>query len=234
MLFLTKVWVPYLQLFVFKDCSYGFEAPRNGKYVRKYTHNITMMVPSLISTLLSLFWKNKVHLWGHVAVCVCVCVSPPIKRRAWLNLRYYPDTCLEKMETNFTTKSLGQDAWFTSQHVNLGHPKYEAGVPTPQTRSSVVQRKVSTVHLFRLGRSQYNAHWVWSSPLTEMRIVGCVWVITGTSLQLVTLSPSHNVVTTTAPLLAIILLSSPYAPPKGQFWRHGLYMWLIWEMHSVS
>jgi hypothetical protein len=27
-------------------------------------------------SLLSLFWKNKVGLWDHFAVCVCVCVSP--------------------------------------------------------------------------------------------------------------------------------------------------------------
>jgi hypothetical protein len=33
-----------------------------------------------IFSLLSLFWKNKVGLWDHVAVCLCVClcIPPPL------------------------------------------------------------------------------------------------------------------------------------------------------------
>jgi hypothetical protein len=27
---------------------------------------------------LSLFWKNKIGLWDHVAVCVCLCIPSPI------------------------------------------------------------------------------------------------------------------------------------------------------------
>jgi hypothetical protein len=37
---------------------------------------------------------------------------------------------------------------------------------------------VTTVSSFSPGRSHHNAQWVWSSPLAEMRGVGCVWVIT--------------------------------------------------------
>jgi hypothetical protein len=33
-----------------------------------------------------------------------------------------------------------------------------------------------TVRFLRLGRSQQNAQWIWSSPLTDVRIIGCVWV----------------------------------------------------------
>jgi hypothetical protein len=39
-------------------------------------------------SLLSLFWKNRVGLWDHVAVCVCVCVSRPIV--AWQRLAKNP------------------------------------------------------------------------------------------------------------------------------------------------
>jgi hypothetical protein len=39
----------------------------------------------LLFSLLSLFWKNRVGLWDHVAVCVCmcmcVCVSPLVVTR---------------------------------------------------------------------------------------------------------------------------------------------------------
>jgi hypothetical protein len=30
---------------------------------------------------------------------------------------------------------------------------------------------------FRFGLSQQNAQWIWSSPLNEIKILGCVWVI---------------------------------------------------------
>jgi hypothetical protein len=36
-----------------------------------------------------------------------------------------------------------------------------------------------TVHICRPGHSQQNVWWSWSSPLTEIKIVGRVWVITG-------------------------------------------------------
>jgi uncharacterized protein (DUF486 family) len=34
---------------------------------------------SAIFSLLSLFWKNKVCSWDHVAACVCVSVYPPYR-----------------------------------------------------------------------------------------------------------------------------------------------------------
>jgi hypothetical protein len=41
----------------------------------------------------------------------------------------------------------------------------------------------AVVRLFIPGRPQQNTQWVWSSALTEIRIVRCVWVITGPPLQ---------------------------------------------------
>jgi hypothetical protein len=41
------------------------------------SQKIVLFTP--IFSLLSLFWKNRVHLWDHVAVCVCLCIPPPIK-----------------------------------------------------------------------------------------------------------------------------------------------------------
>jgi hypothetical protein len=40
----------------------------------------------------------------------------------------------------------------------------------------------TTVRLFSLGRSEQNAQWIWSSPLTEMKIIGYAWVAFGPRL----------------------------------------------------
>jgi hypothetical protein len=56
--------------------------------------------------------------------------------------------------------------------------------------------------------SQQNAQWIWFSPLTAMRIVGCVWV----SETEVHLAPSHNAAATTALLLFATLHTSHTQP----------------------
>lgn len=38
---------------------------------------------------------------------------------------------------------------------------------------------IYTVHIFRSDRFDQNAHWIRSSPASEIRIVGCMLVITG-------------------------------------------------------
>jgi hypothetical protein len=51
------------------------------------------------------------------------------------------------------------------------------------------KRKLCTDRVLRPDRSEQNAQWIWSSPLTEIRVVGCIWVITELSLHYVTLPP---------------------------------------------
>jgi hypothetical protein len=55
--------------------------------------------------------------------------------RMWPNLRYYPNICLEGLRK--TTKSLSQDSRSPGRDLNLGPPKYEAGVLTTQLQCSV-------------------------------------------------------------------------------------------------
>jgi hypothetical protein len=45
--------------------------------------------------------------------------------------------------------------------------------------------------------------WIWSSPLTGIGTVGCVWVIAGPYLQCVTSPPSQNADATTVVLLTM-------------------------------
>jgi hypothetical protein len=55
---------------------------------------------------------------------------------------------------------------------------------------SFASRLKATVCLLIPVRSQEHAQWIWSSPLTELRIVGFVLGIMGPSLQHVTLPPT--------------------------------------------
>jgi hypothetical protein len=34
-------------------------------------------------------------------------------------------------------------------------------------------------NVFKPGRSQHSAQWIWSNQLTDIRIVVCVWIIAG-------------------------------------------------------
>jgi hypothetical protein len=50
-----------------------------------------------------------------------------------------------------------------------------------------------TVHVFRPARCQQNAQCIQSCPLTEVRIVGCVWVSQGLRYIVITLPPPSTV-----------------------------------------
>jgi hypothetical protein len=50
------------------------------------------------------------------------------RKRSDLILRHYPDICLEGLEK--AMKTLSQDSRFSDRDLNLGPPKYEAGVLT--------------------------------------------------------------------------------------------------------
>jgi hypothetical protein len=66
------------------------------------------------------------------------------------------------------------------------------------------------VRVFRTDRSQQNAQWIWSSPLTEIRIAGCV----GVTAEPVTLPASQNAyATTTTPRFTMLVITYPYAQP---------------------
>jgi hypothetical protein len=72
-------------------------------------------------------------------------------------------------------------------------------------------------NVFKPVRSQQNEQWIWTSSLTELRIVGCLWVITGPYLQCVTYSPSYNSFAATTPLiLTIFVLGSTQAQPEAK------------------
>jgi hypothetical protein len=49
-------------------------------------------------------------------------------KRSWLNLRYYPGIYLERLRE--TTKNFSRDSRSLGRDLNLGPPKYEAGVPS--------------------------------------------------------------------------------------------------------
>jgi hypothetical protein len=66
--------------------------------------------------------------------------------------------------------------------------------------------------------SQQNAQWIWLSPQTAMRIIGCVWF----SETEVHLSPSHNAAATTA-LLLLATLHTSHTQPRGKIYKLGLY-----------
>jgi hypothetical protein len=59
--------------------------------------------------------------------------------------------------------------------------------------------RMSIVRILTPVHSQQNAQLVWSSPLTVIRVAGCVGVIAGV--------PAHNVATTNAPLFVATLLT---------------------------
>jgi hypothetical protein len=84
--------------------------------------------------------------------------------------------------------------------------------------------KKVTVRIFRHGCSQQNARWIRSSPLIQIMTVGSVGAITGTYLQCVTLSPSHNAAATTVLLLLAILLSRTTQGSNKK--NHGLQQWI--------
>jgi hypothetical protein len=50
------------------------------------------------------------------------------RKRSWPNLRYYLGICLEGLRK--VSKNLSYDIRSAGRHLNLGLPKYEAGVLT--------------------------------------------------------------------------------------------------------
>jgi hypothetical protein len=57
----------------------------------------------VLFSLLSLFWKNKVGLWDHVAVCVCVCVCVyPAPINFWMPEPIYMKIGITAPEPNST------------------------------------------------------------------------------------------------------------------------------------
>jgi hypothetical protein len=50
------------------------------------------------------------------------------RKRSCLNLRYYPDICLDVLRN--TTKTLSQDSRSPGQDLNPGPPEYETGALT--------------------------------------------------------------------------------------------------------
>jgi hypothetical protein len=64
--------------------GYWHQVSWYGLHHLRYVVNKYRNMPlTVVISLFSLFWKNKVGYWHHVAVCVCVCVSayPPIVAR---------------------------------------------------------------------------------------------------------------------------------------------------------
>jgi hypothetical protein len=60
-------------------------------------------------------------------------------------------------------------------------------------------------HSFRRGCSQQNARWIWWGLLTEIKIVGLVWVIT-VNMTLIIMPPSSSQCTATSPTTPVVLL----------------------------
>jgi hypothetical protein len=79
--------------------------------------------------------------------------------------------------------------------------------------------RTSLFMFFTNGRSQQDAQWIWSCPLT---IIGCVWVTAGSWLHCVFLSPSQNAISITTPLLVAPLFASPHAQLRGQVRKHSM------------
>jgi hypothetical protein len=86
------------------------------------------------------------------------------------------------------------------------------------------QTTLTTVHVLRPGRSEHNAQCIWSSSATQIRIAGCMYVIAGLQLQRFALRLSHSAAANIDQILLPILLTSPYAHPRGQVKQYGLYM----------
>jgi hypothetical protein len=89
--------------------------------------------------------------------------------------------------------------------------------------SSIPVNVVCTVHIFRPGHSQQNEQQIWSSPLTEIRFVGCVWV-NQTKGQLLPL-----------PHYILPYFSSYTAQRQGvKIWPLPVYFSMTERYHSVS
>lgn len=83
------------------------------------------------------------------------------------------------------------------------------------------------------GRCQYNAQWFWSSPLTEVRIVKCVWVIAGCCIT-VWHRHSRNALPRSVLLCFILMRSSDARPRRAAcrcaFLIHVLSPLICWKL----
>jgi hypothetical protein len=61
-------------------------------------------------------------------------------KRSWPKLRYYLDIFVEGLRK--TTRNPSYDNRSPGQYLNLGSPKYEAGVSTDRPRRSVIARNL--------------------------------------------------------------------------------------------